>query len=130
VTSQIKNLTFDCADPRALALFWANALGYDAGAIEEDEDDGLAYVGDASGARPGLLFIIVPEGKTAKNRIHFDVSPSTTRDQEVERILALGATIADDRRLPDGKGWVVMNDPEGNEFCVERSEAERAQPGP
>ena len=128
MSSQIKNLTFDCSDPRALAMFWAAALGYDPAGIEEDEDEGLTYVGDPSGQRPGLLFIIVPEGKTAKNRIHFDVSPSSTRDEEVQRLLALGATVADDRRLPDGKGWVVMHDPEGNEFCVERSEAERANP--
>jgi catechol 2,3-dioxygenase-like lactoylglutathione lyase family enzyme len=128
VTSRIKNLTFDCADPRALAVFWANVLGYDPAGIEGDQDEGLTYVGDASGDRPGLLFIIVPEGKTAKNRIHFDLTPATTRDEEVQRLLALGATVADDRRLPDGKGWVVMHDPEGNELCVERSEAERAHP--
>ena len=126
MTSVIRNLSFDCANPRALALFWANVLGYDPEAIEEDKDEGLAYVGDAKGERPGLYFDIVPEGKTAKNRIHFDISPSTTRDEEVERLVALGATVAADRRLPDGTGWVVMHDPEGNEFCVERSEAERA----
>ena len=74
-----------------------------------------------------LLFIRVPEGKAVKNRVHLDVSPTdTTRDAEVERLVGIGASVYDDRRLEDGRGWVVMRDPEGNEFCVERSEAERA----
>ena len=77
-----------------------------------------------------LLFIPVPEPKTIKNRIHFDVQPiDATRDQEVERLQSLGATIVDDHRNADGTGWVVMGDPEGNEFCVERSKQERAQSG-
>ena len=67
-----------------------------------------------------------PEGKAVKNRIHLDLVPDSTRDQEVERLLGIGATLVDDRRRPDGSGWVVLSDPEGNEFCVERSPAERA----
>jgi RimJ/RimL family protein N-acetyltransferase len=73
------------------------------------------------------LFLRVPEGKTAKNRIHFDLWPtSTRRDEQVERATRLGAVALDDRRRADGSGWVVFADPEGNEFCVGRGAAERA----
>jgi hypothetical protein len=75
---------------------------------------------------PKLLFIRVPEGKAGKNRVHLDVQPTErTRDQEVEWLLGLGARVFEDHRKPDGTGWVTMGDPEGNEFCVERSAAER-----
>ena len=64
---------------------------------------------------PRLLFIRVPEGKTVKNRIHFDWQPTErTRDEEVERIRELGATVYEDHRRPDGSGWVTMLDPEGS----------------
>jgi hypothetical protein len=66
----------------------------------------------------------VPEAKQVKNRVHLDLTPDNpapqARDAEVERIIALGATLVDDHRRPDGKGWVVLADPEGNEFCIER----------
>jgi hypothetical protein len=64
------------------------------------------------------------ERKTLKNRVHLDLEPDQPRDQEVERIAALGATIVDDRRKPNGRGWVVIADPAGNEFYVEVSAAE------
>jgi hypothetical protein len=68
-----------------------------------------------------------PEPKSQKNRIHFDLQPQDrTREEEVERLLALGATLVDDRRRSDGTGWAVLADPEGNEFCVERGAGERA----
>jgi predicted enzyme related to lactoylglutathione lyase len=74
-----------------------------------------------------VLFIGVPEGKTVKNRLHIDLMPTDrTRDEEVERLLAAGGRIHEDHRRDDGTGWVTMLDPEGNEFCVERSQAERA----
>ena len=73
-----------------------------------------------------ILFIEVPERKQAKNRLHLDLVPAAgTRDEEVARLLELGATVVDDLRRPDGSGWVVLADPEGNEFCILRSEAER-----
>jgi hypothetical protein len=76
---------------------------------------------------PWLLFVQVPEGKTLKNRVHLDVAPTErTRDEEVARLLEAGATLFADHRNPDGTGWAVLQDPEGNEFCVERSDAERA----
>ncbi len=76
-----------------------------------------------------VLFIEVPEGKQVKNRVHFDLVPSDrTRDEEIERVLALGATSLDDRRQADGTGWLVLADPEGNEFCILRSDSERQHP--
>lgn len=120
MTSSIRHVTIDCADAYALADFWSQVLGQPL-----HEDDG---VGDEEvlieGA--GLLFVTVPETKTVKNRLHFDLQPQDrTRDEEVDRLLALGATVVDDQRTGDGLGWVVFADPEGNEFCVERSSAER-----
>jgi len=66
-----------------------------------------------------LLFITVPDGKTVKYRVHLDLRPADrTREQETERILALGASLLADHRRPDGGGWITLADPEGNEFCV------------
>jgi hypothetical protein len=80
--------------------------------------------------RHRLLFIEVPESKQAKNRIHFDLRPvAGTRDVELARLIELGAVAVDDHRNPDGTGWVVLADPEGNEFCILRSDAEVGQPG-
>ena len=68
----------------------------------------------------------MPEAKAVKNRLHLDLQPEDrSRDEEVVRLLALGAVLVDDQRRPDGTGWAVLADIEGNEFCVERSAAER-----
>jgi hypothetical protein len=68
-----------------------------------------------------LLFIRVPETKAVKNRLHLDLVPTErTRDEEVSRLVAAGAAVVDDHRGPEGRGWVVLADPEGNEFCVEK----------
>src|SRR5439155_5465743 len=101
--------------------FWSQVLEQP---LHEDDNPG-----DPEALIPGagLLFVTVPEPKTVKNRVHFDLQPQDrTRDEEVERLLALGATLVDDRRRADGTGWAVLADPAGNEFCVERSAAERA----
>jgi hypothetical protein len=77
-----------------------------------------------------LLFIEVPDTKQVKNRIHFDIQPTSgTRDEEVQRVVALGATEVDDQRnhYGPGIGWMVLADPEGNEFCILRSDEERAR---
>lgn len=117
------SVTFDCRDPWALAGFWAEVVDGRIGDGEAPGDPEVSVVSDGV----ELLFIVVPEGKTVKNRLHLDLRPrDRRRDEEVERLLALGASAVDDRRTPDGKGWVVMTDPEGNEFCVVRSAAERA----
>jgi hypothetical protein len=74
-----------------------------------------------------LLFIEVPDAKQVKNRLHLDLVPvAGTRDEELARLLELGASQVDDLRNPDGTGWVVLADPEGNELCILRGEAERA----
>lgn len=75
---------------------------------------------------PMLYFHQVPEPKKGKNRLHLCLRPETSREEEVERLLALGATLVADLRDPDGSGWAVLADPEGNEFCVLRSESDRA----
>ena len=68
-----------------------------------------------------LLFLPVPEGKVVKNRMHLDLLPTArSRDEEVERLLGIGATLVEDHRKADGAGWVTLADPEGNEFCVLR----------
>ena len=73
-----------------------------------------------------MILTIVAEGKTVKNRLHLDVVPvHGTRDEEVTRLTALGARLVADHIRADGSGWVTWADPEGNEFCVERSAAER-----
>ncbi|WP_375433581.1 VOC family protein [uncultured Friedmanniella sp.] len=75
------------------------------------------------------MFIEVPEAKSVKNRLHLDLRPvEGTRDEEVARLLALGATEVADLRRPDGGGWVTLADPEGNEFCVLRGDAEAPDP--
>ena len=123
---RITHITFDSANAYEQSRFWAEVTGF-----AEDPDDpnrpgdeeNLIVSPDGT---TRLLFIDVPEGKSVKNRVHLDVAPTdATRDEEVDRILALGATIFADHRLPDGRGWVVLQDPEGNEFCVERGQAER-----
>ena len=106
-----------------VARFWETVLGWPM-QIEPDGSD--AFLANPGGG-PNLLFQRVPEPKRGKNRVHLDLGPTDrTRDQEVERLQAAGASVVADQRVPDGKGWVVMADPEGNEFCVERSAAERA----
>ncbi|MFF7473092.1 VOC family protein [Streptomyces sp. NPDC008092] len=123
MTSLIRHVTVDAADPFALAGFWAEALD---GSLADDDfpGDPEAVVTTAAAT---LLFVRVEDRKAVKNRVHLDLQPQDrTRDEEVERLLSLGATLQGDHRRPDGTGWVTLYDPEGNEFCVERSAAERA----
>ncbi len=117
-------MTVDCARPYELAQWWSTALGWPL--VDSEPDDDEVMIGRPDGP-PHLYFIKVPEGKTIKNRLHFDVTgvEGATRDQEVERLVGLGAKPYEDHRNPDGTGWVTLLDPEGNEFCVCRSEAER-----
>ena len=123
----LRHLTIDCADPYELATFWSKVTGWPVSDVDEPGDPEVLI--EAPRPVPGLLFIRVPEGKAGKNRIHFDwVSADRTRDDEVERILALGAKLYEDHRTAEGAGWVTLLDLEGNEFCIERSDRERGLP--
>ncbi|MGW7050291.1 VOC family protein [Streptomyces sp. NPDC054887] len=124
MTSLLHHVTIDCADAYELAGFWAKVFGVSV-SDEDAPGDPEALVETPGGA--ALLFVTVPEPKNAKNRVHLDVMPDDrTRDEEVERLLALGATLVADHRRPNGRGWATLADPEGNEFCVECGAAERA----
>jgi len=124
MTSIIHNTTVDARDSYAITSWWSQVLGLPVHPDDNPGDD-ECLIELPSGIR--YLFINVPEGKSVKNRLHICLQPSdATRNQEVERLQGIGATIYDDQRRPDGTGWVTMRDPEGNEFCVERSAAERA----
>ena len=126
MVSEFRDITVDCADAHTLAWFWAQVLGWN---VYSDDDPEVLVAPSFPhvGTGPTMLFIPVPEGKTAKNRMHLDLAPTDgARDEEVDRVCALGARIAEDHREPDGSGWVWLTDPEGNEFCVVRSDRERA----
>jgi len=123
VAIKFTELAIDCADPGGLARFWCSVLGYEV----RDEEDGVVTIGcplvPEGRNRPGpvpptLTFARVPERKTRKNRLHLDVNPTDReRDDEVRRLLGLGARHADVGQSGD-ESWVVLADPEGNEFCV------------
>jgi hypothetical protein len=127
VTSYISHTTVDCTDAYALSKWWETVLDY----VENPEDPNLpghqeCPISSRDGSH-SVLFIEVPEKKQVKNRIHFDLRPvEGTRDAELARLLEHGATQVDDLRKPDGSGWVVLADPEGNEFCILRSHGELA----
>jgi catechol 2,3-dioxygenase-like lactoylglutathione lyase family enzyme len=127
MTSRISHTAVDSRDAYAQSVWWTQVLD-----MAQDPDDPnepgdqecLIVTGDR---RTEVLFIEVPEAKQVKNRIHFDLRPvDRTRDEEIERVLALGATQVADLRNEDGTGWMVLVDPEGNEFCILRSEPELA----
>jgi len=122
---EIHEITFDATDPHRLAVFWAALLDRELRPGDMPQDDSVLVV--EKPGQPGLLFLRVPEGKTAKNRVHFDLWPTDTeRDAGIAKALGLGATCLDDRRRTDGTGWMVLADPEGNEFCIGRGARERA----
>lgn len=108
---EFEELVVDSRNPAELGKWWAEALGWES----SEDSDGDVVVQAAGGRLPSLLFIQVPEEKTVKNRLHLDFRPDD-RDAEVERLLTMGATRAD---VGQGEeSWVVLADPEGNEFCI------------
>jgi hypothetical protein len=122
MTSKFTELAIDCADPGGLARFWSSVLDYEVlDEAEEVVSIGSPAVPEGKSRRgpvpPTLTFARVPEGKTVKNRLHLDVNPTDReQDEEVRRLLDLGARHAD---VGQGdESWVVLADPEGNEFCV------------
>ena len=106
-----EQVVVDCADPLRLARWWADALGWS----YWDADDEVVEIRPTEVRLPGLFFLPVPESKTIKNRLHLDLRPDN-QNAEVERFLALGATRADVGQR--SQSWVVLADPEGNEFCI------------
>jgi hypothetical protein len=110
----LREVSFDCNNPGQVAAFWSAVLGWDV-----HEDGEVLWMSQSGAPFPDLLlvFALVSEKKTTKNRLHLDVSPvGCSRDEEVARLETLGATRVD---LGQGEqGWVVLADPEGNEFCV------------
>ncbi|UQU61534.1 VOC family protein [Couchioplanes caeruleus] len=121
----VRHITVDAHDPWRLAQFWTLVTGYPVSDQDAPDDDEILLEAPEPGW-PGLLFIRVPDDKAGKNRVHLDVQPPTgTRDEAVQRFLDAGATLHEDHRTADGLGWATLRDPEGNEFCVERSAAER-----
>jgi hypothetical protein len=121
----ISHVTIDCHDPYTLSRWWSEVLDFH----EDPDDPNLPEheecMINSADEVTRLLFIAVPDEKTVKNRIHLDLRPADgRRDAELDRLLALGAIEITDRRTSDGLGWVVLADPEGNEFCILRSLAE------
>ena len=137
-------VTFDCADPRALSRFWCDVLGYEfpppppgfaswdafSASLPEEQRNSASAAQDPNGVGPRLFFQRVPEGKTAKNRVHLDVRSApglegeermAALEAECERLVALGATRVErhEPNLPVAGGHIVMQDPEGNEFCLD-----------
>ncbi len=132
MTSRVSHTSIDCRNAFELSEWWKGVLDY----VDVEGDPNLegheeCMILKRDGSHR-LLFIEVPEGKTLKNRIHLDLDPvEGTRDEELARLLAHGATEVADLRgnWGPGTGWVVLADPEGNEFCILRNAAERAAAG-
>lgn len=112
----LTEIVVDAADPARLAAFWAEVLGWK----QVDDSDGIVEIGAPGGAKPTLTFVPVRDPKTVKNRLHLDVNP-TGCDQgaELDRLRGLGAVEVD---VGQGEpSWIVLADPEGNEFCLLRA---------
>ena len=130
-------MTIDCADPRTQAEFWSAALGWEIESVEvwdaeisrgekviQARESWSNIISAAPNAPRRINFAKVPEGKTVKNRLHFDLKVDDL-DTEVSRLVGMGASIVESRaRVVEGRidpgadGWLVMKDPEGNEFCI------------
>lgn len=139
--AQSFQVTFDARHPQELAEFWATALRYEvqpppagyetweafaeAHEIRPEYRGGIAAILDPAGQGPRVLFLEVPEGKTAKNRVHLDINvgegaddPHAAVEEHVAKLVRMGATYV--KRFEDPAGfWIVCQDPEGNEFCVQ-----------
>ena len=114
MSSQLAVIAIDAIRPRVVAEFWCAVLGWRI--VEEDSD--LISIAPQDKSRPSIDVIAVPEGKTVKNRLHFDLrADGVSTAEELERLLALGARRVDVGQGPD-VSWVVLGDPEGNEFCL------------
>ena len=112
--SKLAVIAIDAIRPRVVAEFWCAVLGWRI----VDEDTGIISIAPQDKSWPSIDVIAVPEGKTVKNRLHFDLrADGVSTAEELERLLALGARRTDVGQGPD-VSWVVLSDPEGNEFCL------------
>jgi len=120
MSSFILNITFDSADPQAQAAFWSAVTGYPASDGTRPGNPFWLVAPPPDEDGPRLAFVPSSEPKNAKNRVHVDIVPrDSSQAAEMNRLTALGASVVDDRRTWEGAGWVVLADPEGNEFCLE-----------
>ena len=112
--SRIAVIAIDAVDPERLAGFWCEVLGWRVVAVDGD----LISIGPGDASWPTMDIVAVPEGKVVKNRLHLDLrADGTTTQQELQRLLELGARPTDVGQASDSS-WVVLSDPEGNEFCL------------
>ncbi len=126
MTSRVSHTSFNCRDAHTLSTWWKPVLGYTdvPGDPNEPGDEECMILDPSTGHR--LLFIEVADLADVGGRLHLDLAPTDRpRDDEIERVLNLGAEQIADRRNPDGTGWMVLADIEGNQFCIVRSDAER-----
>ena len=125
MTSRIAAIAIDAVQPRVVADFWCNVLGWQV----VEEDDGVISIAPPDGSWPTIDVVPVPEAKTVKNRLHLDLrADGVPTADELERLLALGARPMDVGQGADAT-WVVLSDPEGNEFCLLSRTVQEARSG-
>jgi hypothetical protein len=123
MTSRIAAIAIDAVQPRVVADFWCSVLAWQV----VGEDDGVISIASADGSWPTIDVAPVPEKKTIKNRLHLDLrADGLPTSDELERLLALGARRVDVGQAADAT-WVVLGDPEGNEFCLLRRTVQEAR---
>jgi hypothetical protein len=127
MTSRISHTSFDALDAYAQSVFWSQVLDF----TEDPDDPNLPGHEEclimSRDGRQLVLFITVPDAKQVKNRVHLDLRPTDrSREEEVVRLVSLGAVELADFRRPDGIGWITLADPEGNEFCVLTAQPNRS----
>jgi hypothetical protein len=131
MVSRVSHTTINCTNAYELSEWWKGILGYNdvPGDPNEPGHEECMIVDARTGHR--LLFMEVIDLQDPGGRIHLDLAPTDlTRDEEIERVVGLGAREVADLRRPDGSGWMVLEDPMGNRFCIVRSDAERARQSP
>jgi predicted enzyme related to lactoylglutathione lyase len=116
---RIHALTVDCHDHERVGRFWAEVLGFGDEPKNPNTSGDPEWLLVSPDGALHLLFQQVDDSKQVKNRLHFDLQPTDrTRAEEADRLIGLGASVHAEHLRPDGSGWIVMTDPEGNEFCV------------